>query len=56
MELFQLDLTWFVDVWQTECRAFNHAALFVDPTLPFHEFKNKVIRLPDGAFGDLTKT
>lgn len=37
------------------CRAFNHAALFVDPTLPFHEFKDKLIRLPDTAFGDLIK-
>lgn len=37
------------------CRAFNHAALFIDPTLPFHDFKDKVIRLPDSAFGNLVK-
>lgn len=37
------------------CRAFNHAALFIDPTIPFWDFRNKLIRLPDSAFGDLTK-
>lgn len=35
------------------CRAFNHAALFVDPTLPFHEFRNRISNLPDSAFVDL---
>ena len=37
------------------CRAFNFASLFIDPTLPFYEFKKKLLKLPDGAFGDLTK-
>lgn len=37
------------------CRAFNHAALFVDPTLPFHEFKKRVLKLPDCCFGELAK-
>lgn len=37
------------------CTAFNHAALFVDPTLPFVEFRSKVLRLPDSAYGILTK-
>lgn len=35
------------------CRAFNHAVLFIDPTISFHEFKSKLLRLPDTAFGDL---
>lgn len=35
------------------CRAFNHAALFIDPTLPYEEFKVKLIKLPDTAFGQL---
>lgn len=37
------------------CRAFNHAALFIDPTLPFHEFKKRLFKLPDCAFGEMTK-
>ena len=37
------------------CRAFNFAALFIDPTLPFYEFKKKLLKLPDSAFGDMTK-
>lgn len=37
------------------CRAFNHAALFIDPTLPHHEFRNKLLTLPDSAFGQFTK-
>lgn len=37
------------------CKAFNFAALFIDPTLPFYEFKKKLLRLPDTAFGDMTK-
>lgn len=37
------------------CRAFNHAALFIDPTLPHHEFRVKLLALPDTAFGDFTK-
>lgn len=37
------------------CRAFNHASLFIDPTLPFLDFKNKLLRLPDSAFGVLAK-
>lgn len=37
------------------CRSFNHAALLVDPKLPFHEFKKKLLELPDTIFGDLVK-
>lgn len=39
----------------TACRAFNHAALFVDPTLPTHEFETKIKSLPDSVFGDLCR-
>lgn len=35
------------------CRAFNFAALFIDPTLPFDQFKAKLLKLPDKAFGQL---
>lgn len=37
------------------CRAFNHAALFVDPTLPHFEFRKRVLRLPDSSFGPWSK-
>lgn len=37
------------------CRAFNHAALFIDPTLSFGDFKSRLMRLPDRSFGDMTK-
>lgn len=37
------------------CRAFNFAALYIDPTLPFYEFRKRLLRLPDTAFGELTK-
>lgn len=37
------------------CYIFNHAALFIDPSLSFHEFKEKLLRLPDSAFGPWTK-
>lgn len=37
------------------CYIFNHAALFLDPTLPHHEFRKKLIELPDSAFGPWTK-
>ena len=37
------------------CRAFNFAAIFIDPTLPFYEFRKKLIKLPDSAFGELTR-
>lgn len=33
------------------CRIFNHAALFIDPTLPRVDFRRKLLRLPDTAFG-----
>lgn len=36
------------------CRAFNHAALFIDPTLPLHQFREKLLRLPDSAFNVLS--
>lgn len=37
------------------CRAFNHAALYIDPTLSHREFREKLLALPDSAFGDFTK-
>lgn len=37
------------------CRAYNHAVLYIDPTLPYNCFKNEVLRLPDSAFGDLSE-
>lgn len=33
------------------CHAFNHAALFIDPSLPQHEFRRKLLALPDESFG-----
>lgn len=33
------------------CRMFNYAALFIDPTLPHHQFRQKLIHLPDESFG-----
>lgn len=35
------------------CRAFNHAALYIDPTLDFFTFKAKLLKLPDTCFGTL---
>lgn len=35
------------------CRAFNFASLFIDPTLPLHQFRERLIKLPPSAFGDL---
>lgn len=37
------------------CRAFNFAPLFIDPTLPFFEFRKRLLKLPDEAFRELTK-
>lgn len=37
------------------CRAFNHAALFIDPTLPIYEFERMLKKLPDVCFGELCK-
>lgn len=37
------------------CRAYNHAALFIDPTLTAVEFARKLDKLPDNCFGDLCK-
>lgn len=33
------------------CRMFNHAALFIDPTIPHYAFRKKLLALPDSAFG-----
>lgn len=33
---------------------FNRAALFIEPSLSSHEFRDKLIRLPDPAFGPWT--
>lgn len=33
------------------CQAFNCAALFIDPSLPHYQFKQKLHKLPDAAFG-----
>lgn len=38
------------------CRLFNHAALFIDPTIRYDEFKLKLLKLPDKAFGQLAFT
>lgn len=35
------------------CRAFNLAALFIDPTLPLYRFKEKLLAQPDQIFGEL---
>lgn len=37
------------------CRAFNLASLCIDPTLPFYEFKDKLLKLPDIVFGNMLK-
>lgn len=37
------------------CRMYNHAVLFIDPSLPHFEFKNKLLKLSDTAFGPWTK-
>lgn len=37
------------------CRAYNHAVLFIDPTLPLIQFIEKLHRLTDSCFGDLCK-
>lgn len=37
------------------CRAYNHAVLLIDPTLPYHEFERELIALPDSIFGELCK-
>lgn len=33
------------------CHMYNHAALFIDPTISSHEFKRKLESLPDCVFG-----
>lgn len=33
------------------CRMFNFASLSIDPSLPHHEFRSKLLKLPDNAFG-----
>lgn len=37
------------------CRLFNYAALFIEPSLPQYEFRQKLLRLPDEAFGAWAK-
>lgn len=37
------------------CRIFNHAALFIDPSLSQLEFRKKLLTLPDTAFSDWVK-
>ena len=37
------------------CRAYNRAVSYVDATLPYNQFKNEVLRLPDSVFGDLVE-
>lgn len=37
----------------TACRAFNFAALFIDPTLPTALFAKKLEKILDNLFGDL---
>lgn len=37
------------------CRIFNCTALFIDPSLPHYQFKQKLLQLPDAAFGHWTQ-
>lgn len=37
------------------CRAYNHAVMLVDPTLPQAEFAKKLKEVPDSIFGDLCR-
>lgn len=37
------------------CRTFNHAALFIDPSLPHDQFRSKLLKLPDSIFGPWIK-
>lgn len=39
--------------FNTACRAYNHAAMLIDPTLPLAEFTKKLREVPDCLFGDL---
>lgn len=34
-------------------RAYNHAVLYIDPSLPYNRFKSELLQLPDSTFGDL---
>lgn len=36
------------------CFICNHVALFVDPSLPYDQFKRELLDLPDQAFGPWT--
>lgn len=33
------------------CFIYNHVAVFVDPSLPYEQFKKKILDLPDHDFG-----
>lgn len=35
------------------CRAFNLAAIFIDPTISIYQFKSKLLSMPDTCFGPL---
>lgn len=37
------------------CRIFNHAALFIEPSLPHIEFRKRLFQLPDYSFGPWVK-
>lgn len=37
------------------CRVFNHASLFIEPSMSFNDFRARLLRLADSAFGDLAK-
>ena len=37
------------------CRIFNCTALYIDPSLSHYQFKEKLLRLPDTAFGHWTQ-
>lgn len=39
--------------FNSACRAFNHAAMILDPTETEYEFRKKLIKLPDSIFGGL---
>lgn len=37
------------------CHVYNHAVLFIDPTLPYYDFRERLQGLPDSSFGPWAK-
>lgn len=50
MDTFRTDHSW-MSPFNNACRMFNNAALFIDPTIPHHQFRKKLLSLPDAALG-----